>query len=177
MEHEDKVPERQADTEPRGSPASEKDRFDSWKEIATYLDRSVSTVYRWEREEEFPVHRHVHDERATVYAYRSEIEAWLADRRPEFGKNGLRTQAAPFWQDKKTLGFVASRTPPASRSRMPSLAPGQRQLRRRLSRTSPRLRPKPWTTRTASRLRTPRFSAWRTGLELARCRLTPPADR
>ena len=36
------------------------DRLDSWKEIAAYLNRSVRTVTRWEREESLPVHRHLH---------------------------------------------------------------------------------------------------------------------
>ena len=56
------------------------DRLDSWKEIATYLDRTVVTVQRWEKEEGLPVHRHVHNKQATVYASRSEIDTWLANR-------------------------------------------------------------------------------------------------
>ncbi len=50
------------------------DRLDSWKEIAVYLDRGVRTVYRWEKDEDLPVHRHLHNNRDTVYAYRSEID-------------------------------------------------------------------------------------------------------
>ena len=56
------------------------DRLDSWKEIASYLERTLATVRRWEKKEGLPVHRHVHNERSTVYAYKSEIDAWL-DRR------------------------------------------------------------------------------------------------
>jgi TolB-like protein len=52
------------------------DRLDSWKEIASYLNRGVRTVRRWEREEGLPVHRHVHRVLASVYAYKSEIESW-----------------------------------------------------------------------------------------------------
>ena len=52
------------------------DRLDSWKEIATYLDRSVRTVRRWERDEGLPVHRHAHRALASVYALKSEIDAW-----------------------------------------------------------------------------------------------------
>jgi TolB-like protein/Flp pilus assembly protein TadD len=57
-------------------------RFDSWKEIATYLKRDVSTVQRWEKRERLPVHRHVHDKRGSVYALRSELDSWLASRAP-----------------------------------------------------------------------------------------------
>ena len=37
------------------------DRLDSWKEIASYLSRDVTTVQRWEKREGMPVHRHLHD--------------------------------------------------------------------------------------------------------------------
>ena len=48
------------------------DRLDSWKEIATYLNRDVTTVQRWEKREGMPVHRHLHDRMGSVYAYRAE---------------------------------------------------------------------------------------------------------
>ena len=55
--------------------------LDSWKEIAGYLNRDVSTVQRWERREGMPIHRHVHDKRGSVYAFSSELDAWLQSRR------------------------------------------------------------------------------------------------
>src|SRR5216684_5296197 len=55
--------------------------LDSWKEIATYVKRDVSTVQRWEKREGMPVHRHVHDKRGSVYAYSSELDAWLRSRK------------------------------------------------------------------------------------------------
>ena len=57
------------------------DRLDSWKGIAAYLDRGVRTVRRWEREESLPVHRHVHRALGSVYAYKSEIDAWRQTRK------------------------------------------------------------------------------------------------
>jgi TolB-like protein/Tfp pilus assembly protein PilF len=57
-------------------------RLESWKEIATYLKRGVRTIQRWEKEEELPIHRHVHDKLGTVYASRSELDAWWV-RRPQ----------------------------------------------------------------------------------------------
>ncbi len=56
------------------------DRLDSWKEIATYLNRDVTTVQRWEKREGMPVHRHVHDRMGSVYAFRSELDAWVRSR-------------------------------------------------------------------------------------------------
>ena len=55
-------------------------RLDSWKAIAAYLRRDVTTVQRWERREGMPVHRHQHDKRGSVYALADEIDAWRASR-------------------------------------------------------------------------------------------------
>ena len=56
-------------------------RLDSWKEIGAYLKRDVTTVRRWEKREGLPVHRHLHDRRDSVYAYRNEIDEWWQKRR------------------------------------------------------------------------------------------------
>src|SRR5262245_15076891 len=56
------------------------DRLDSWKEIAEYLKRSVRTARRWEAEEGLPVHRHVHRNGGSVYAFKGELDVWLASR-------------------------------------------------------------------------------------------------
>ncbi len=56
-------------------------RLDSWKEIAAYLNRDMTTVQRWEKREGMPVHRHLHDKRGSVYAVSSEIDAWRESRR------------------------------------------------------------------------------------------------
>jgi hypothetical protein len=55
-------------------------RLDSWKEIATYLRRSVRTGRRWEKEEGLPVRRHVHDKGDSVYAFRTDLDAWSNSR-------------------------------------------------------------------------------------------------
>src|ERR1700761_4298250 len=58
-------------------------RLDSWKEIAAYLGRDVTTVQRWEKREGMPVHRHLHDKRGSVYALAAELDAWLHTRKRE----------------------------------------------------------------------------------------------
>ncbi len=67
------------------------DRLDSWKEIAAYLNRDVTTVQRWEKREGMPVHRHLHDKMGSVYASRAELDAWTRSRNlpaaPEDGNN------------------------------------------------------------------------------------------
>jgi Tol biopolymer transport system component len=66
-------------TSPSVSPPD--DRLDSWKEIAAYLHRDVTTVQRWEKREGMPVHRHVHDKMGSVYAFRSDLDAWARSRK------------------------------------------------------------------------------------------------
>lgn len=67
-----------AGTPPTGSPPL--NRLDSWKEIAAYLKRDVTTVQRWEKREGMPVHRHLHDRIGSVYAFTSELDAWQQSR-------------------------------------------------------------------------------------------------
>jgi Tol biopolymer transport system component len=65
------------------------DRLDSWKEIAAYLKRDVTTVQRWEKREGMPVHRHLHDRMGSVYASREELDAWVRSRNlPTAQENG-----------------------------------------------------------------------------------------
>ena len=56
-------------------------RLDSWKEIAAYLNRDVTTVQRWEKREGMPVHRHLHDKRGSVYAFATELDRWTHSRK------------------------------------------------------------------------------------------------
>ena len=55
---------------------SRDDRLDSWKEIANHLGREVRTVQLWEKREGLPVHRHFHRSLSSVFAFRSEVDAW-----------------------------------------------------------------------------------------------------
>lgn len=72
------MPEPVSETPPSGR--SSGDRLDSWKEIAAYLNRDVTTVQRWEKREGMPVHRHLHDRSGSVYAYGPELDTWLNTR-------------------------------------------------------------------------------------------------
>ncbi len=82
-----------------GFEQNQDDRLDSWKEIAAYLKRDVTTVQRWEKKEGLPVHRKVHDKLGSVYAFRGELDSWW--------RNGQR--------DSQQL----LPTPPARASRWP----------------------------------------------------------
>src|SRR5437899_2339758 len=61
-------------------------RLESWKEIAAYLGRDVTTVRRWEKREGLPVHRLHHSKLGSVYAYATELDAWRDERAPTDAK-------------------------------------------------------------------------------------------
>jgi TolB-like protein/tetratricopeptide (TPR) repeat protein len=82
-------------------------RLESWKEIAAYLGRDVTTVRRWEKREGLPVHRLHHSRLGSVYAYTTELDAWRDERAPagatdapdarpvsEVLRSGVRARAA-----------------------------------------------------------------------------------
>jgi Tol biopolymer transport system component len=85
------------------------DRLDSWKEIAAYMRRDVTTVQRWEKREGMPVRRHLHDKMGSVYAFKADLDAWArartqvltADAEPELDGSasaslGLPRAPGPF---------------------------------------------------------------------------------
>ena len=51
-------------------------RLESWKEIAAYLGRDVTTARRWEKQERLPVYRLQHSKLGSIYAYTSQLDAW-----------------------------------------------------------------------------------------------------
>jgi Tol biopolymer transport system component len=78
-----------------GSARGSEDRLDSWKEIAAYFNRDVTTVQRWEKREAMPVHRHLHDRMGSVYAYRAELEAWSRGRKLRAAQENGNPAAPP----------------------------------------------------------------------------------
>ena len=73
------------------------ERLKSWKEIAAYVGCDARTVQRWEREEGFPIHRLVHKSGGTVYAFKSEIEAWRESRRGPLEQEASRGRRWAPW--------------------------------------------------------------------------------
>lgn len=81
-----------------GTPSSEtppEDRLDSWKEIAAYLKRDVTTVQRWEKREGMPVHRHLHDRMGSVYASRADLDSWMRSRNLRTGQENGNGAISP----------------------------------------------------------------------------------
>lgn len=54
--------------------------FTSWKEIASYLNKGIRTVQRWESKFDLPVQRPNKKEKGTVLISREELDRWLATR-------------------------------------------------------------------------------------------------
>ncbi len=74
---------------------SDKRRLDSWKEIAAYVNRDVTTVQRWEKREGMPVHRHLHEKRGSVYALTEELDGWIQSRRARLEETEEKPDAEP----------------------------------------------------------------------------------
>ena len=92
-------------------------RLDSWKKIAVYLKRDITTVQRWEKREGMPVHRHVHDKMGSVYAFQSELDAWMQGRSDPQAHGA--TEPGP-----DDAASSRARDAAASRSRWPATAVG-----------------------------------------------------
>ena len=90
---------------------SPEDRLDSWKEIAAYLNRDVTTVQRWEKREGMPVHRHLHDRMGSVYASRAELDAWTRSRNVKTVlENGNNVSPTTPVTGQPSLAIPGSRT-------------------------------------------------------------------
>lgn len=120
-------PERAPLAEPSSGPppsveTAREDRLDSWKEIAAYLKRDVTTVQRWEKREGMPVRRHVHDRLGSVYAFRSELDGWARSRNLPHIHEDIETQPLTDRPNSSTAGVEdaerthESITSPMSRS-------------------------------------------------------------
>src|SRR5512144_553388 len=107
-------PESPMDKSPAGeasTPLPPAGRLDSWKDIATYLNRDVTTVQRWEKREGMPVHRHLHDKIGSVYAFPTELDAWARGRRPREsqGSGTSGPQLTPLRSERSTIWTFLNR--------------------------------------------------------------------
>ncbi len=83
--------------------------MDSWKEIANYFRREVRTVQLWEKREGLPVHRHFHKLLGSVFAFRSELDAWN-ERVSQKGGEPLGSARSP--KAKPASGHITIRVEP-----------------------------------------------------------------
>jgi TolB-like protein/Tfp pilus assembly protein PilF len=109
-------------------------RLESWKEIAAYLNRDVTTVQRWEKREGMPVHRHLHDKRGSVYAVPAELDAWRHSRglqTNEFQKSDSGPSSFEAADPSKTASIFRLWTPLALAASILVLAAGYMAFRHR----------------------------------------------
>ena len=54
--------------------------FNSWKEIATYLECDRRTAIRWEKSMGLPIHRMGGTSKSRIFAYKNELDEWLKNQ-------------------------------------------------------------------------------------------------
>jgi tetratricopeptide (TPR) repeat protein len=84
------------------------DRLDGWKRIAAHLNRDVRTLRRWEKSEGLPVRRLMHDKQASVYAYRSELNTWLAARHQIVSESANTGKSKPQVKPERRWAWIAA---------------------------------------------------------------------
>jgi len=85
--------------------------LESWKEIASYLHRSVATCQRWEIELGLPVHRLDGTPKARVFAYPEEIDRWKVEKLHHAGSDQEALAEPPHHKYRRAIllaGALAS---------------------------------------------------------------------
>lgn len=83
----------------------------SWKEIASFFGKDQRTAKRWEAARGLPVHRVPGGNRASVYAYPSELEDWLR-RSKASGEGAAQEAVADGPSDSDGVPHPAELSPP-----------------------------------------------------------------
>jgi Tol biopolymer transport system component len=89
------------------------ERLDSWKAIAAYLGRAVTTVQRWEQEEGLPIRRLPHAKKGSVFAYKKELEHWRAERTQALATNTPARMPDAAHPSSESTGSAPRPTAPA----------------------------------------------------------------
>jgi hypothetical protein len=103
------------------------DRLDSWKEIAAFIARDERTAMRWAKRFGMPVHHAPGGTHARVFAYRSEVQAWVQlqdhpDRVP--GQSAPATSGHAGPPTRPALGITDREYPVSEKEASPeSVAP------------------------------------------------------
>jgi len=124
---------------------SSNQELNSWKEIASHLDRGVRTVQRWESELGLPVRRTGRGKRGAVYALVSELDLWRVTSgavvRKELDPGSERAAGSAVEESRRLLSSVQSMVQSVSmttvRQRQQAQALQKRldEMRRRLRKT------------------------------------------
>jgi TolB-like protein/Tfp pilus assembly protein PilF len=87
--------------------------LESWKEIASYLNRNVRTCQMWEQDHGLPIHRLDGSPKAHVFAYKDELDAWLNEtlhekeniRTARNGRRPRKLSLLPRWSRRRVASF------------------------------------------------------------------------
>jgi tetratricopeptide (TPR) repeat protein len=97
-------------------------RLDGWKSIASYFGRDRSTVSRWARERDLPVHQLPGGKTKTVFAFEHELAAW--SRRNQATVEGAAAPPPPDTAPPTDDPPVPASPPAATRRRWLAPAAG-----------------------------------------------------
>jgi hypothetical protein len=124
---------------------SSNQELNSWKEIASHLERGVRTVQRWESELGLPVRRTGRGKRGAVYALVSELDLWRVTSGAVVGKEldpgSERAAGSAVEESRRLMSSVQSMVQSVSmttvRQRQQAQALQKRldEMRRRLRKT------------------------------------------
>lgn len=130
---------------PDENEAPSNQQLNSWKEIASHLERGVRTVQRWESELGLPVRRTGRGKRGAVYALVSELDLWRVTSGAVVGKEldpgSERAAGSAVEESRRLLSSVQSMVQSVSmttvRQRQQAQALQKRldEMRRRLRKT------------------------------------------
>jgi hypothetical protein len=137
-------PEKEATMPDENEPSSNQE-LNSWKEIASHLERGVRTVQRWESELGLPVRRTGRGKRGAVYALVSELDLWRVTSGAVVGKEldpgSERAAGSAVEESRRLMSSVQSMVQSVSmttvRQRQQAQALQKRldEMRRRLRKT------------------------------------------
>ena len=124
---------------------SSNQELNSWKEIASHLERGVRTVQRWESELGLPIRRTGRGKRGAVYALVSELDLWRVTSGAVVGKEldpgSERAAGSAVEESRRLMSSVQSMVQSVSmttvRQRQQAQALQKRldEMRRRLRKT------------------------------------------
>ena len=136
-------------------------KLKTWKEIGHYVGRDERTAKRWEASRGLPVRRAPGANRSTVYAYCSELDAWLLGHAAEPGPDALPPAGAGRGQRSWRWGLAAAGIAAAAVAGLAFLAVGPGRAHDPLSRAQASAKAAPelymkglyaWHTRTRAGL-------------------------
>jgi hypothetical protein len=123
----------------------------TWKQIAGHFGCNVRTVRRYEQERGLPVHRAPGKKGSTVFAYASELDAWLVSREEEQTLDPAKLAGGPFGRP----GGVRHNNSSSTAITLPAISPAEHPAKQVFF-----LRRRPWSFAAAGLLISSALLVW-----------------